>query len=114
MPLLLPESVAQDDPPGLQLSTACRTVVVSVAARDDLLSHHRRLGLLVRHPPHALHLALSQLDEQVASTAIDEVRGRPHDQPQRNEPHRRGGDHRCSELDGWLAGERDGLPRVER
>ena len=28
------------------------------AVRDDLRSHHRRLGFLVCHPPHALHMAL--------------------------------------------------------
>ena len=39
------------------------------AARDDLRSHHRRFGLLLRH---AVHLALRLLDEQVATTAADE------------------------------------------
>ena len=36
---------------------------VSVAAREDLRSHHRGLGFLVRHPPHAVHVALRLLDE---------------------------------------------------
>ena len=102
MPLGLPESIAQDHPPGLQLSTPCGIVGVGVAASDDLRSHHCRFGLLV---PHALHLALRLSDEQVAPTATDEVCGRPHDQLQRNEPHSRDGDHRGSELDGGLAGE---------
>ena len=50
-------------------------MVFSVAARDGLRSHHRRFGLLLRHPPHAVHLTLRLSDEQVALTAIDEVRG---------------------------------------
>ena len=48
---------------------------VGVAARDDLRSHHRGFALLLRHPPHVVHLALRLSDEQVAPTAIDEVRG---------------------------------------
>ena len=112
MPLELPESVAQDHPLGLQFSTPCG--IVEVTARDNLRSHHCRFGLLQRHPPHALHLALRLFDKQVAPTAIDEVRGRSHGQLQRNEPHSRDGDHGGSELDGGLAGEWAGLPRVER
>ena len=46
-------------------------------------------------------------------TAIDEVCGRPHDQQQGSEPHRRDGDEGGSALDGGLAGEWTGLPRVE-
>ena len=72
---LITLSVAQDHPLGLQLSTPCGTVGVGVTERDDLRSHHRRFGFLVGHPPHAVHLALRLSDEQVASTAIDEVRG---------------------------------------
>ena len=63
-----------------------------------------RFGLLLCHPSHVVHLALRLSDEQVASTAIDEVRGRSHDQLQRNEPCSRYGNHRGSELDGGLAG----------
>ena len=85
-----------------------------VAAGDDLRSHHRRFGLLLCHPSHVVRLALRLSDEQVASAAIDQVCGRSHDQLQRNEPHSRDCDHRGSELDGRLAGERAGLPRVER
>ena len=97
-----PTSAAQDHPLGLQLSTACGTVGVGVAARDDLRSHHRRFGLLLRRPPHAVHLALRLPDEQVASTTPDEVLRRSHDQLLRSdEPHSRDGDHRSCEL-GWL------------
>ena len=75
MPLGLPESVAQDHPRGLQFSTPSGVVGVGVTARDDPRSHHRRFGFLVRHPPHAVHLALRLLDEEVAPAAIDEVCG---------------------------------------
>ena len=49
----------------------------------------------------------------MASTAIDEVRGRSHDQLQRDEPHSRDGDHGGGELDGGLARKGVGLPSVE-
>ena len=58
-------SAAQEHLFGLQLSTTRGIVGVGAAARDDLRSHRRRLGLLVRHPPHALHLALRLPNEQV-------------------------------------------------
>ena len=92
----LPTSIAQDHPLGLQLPTPCGIVVVSVAAGHDLRSHHRRFGLLLRHPPHAVHLALRLSEEQVATTATDELRGRSHDQLQRDEPHGYDSDHRGS------------------
>ena len=114
MPLGFPESVAEDHPPGPRLSTPCGIVGLGVAARDNLRGHHRRFGLLSRHPPHAVHLALRLSDEQVAPIATDEVCGRPHDQLQRNEPHGRDSDYGGVELNGWLAGERAGLPCVER
>ena len=109
MPLGFPTSAAQDHPLGLQLSTACGTLGVGVVARDDSRSHHRRVGLFLRHPPHALHLALRLSDEQVSPTAADEVRGRFHRQLQRNEPnhtvsdgdHRGGEPQRCA---GWRMG----------
>ena len=75
MPLGFPESVAQDHSRGLQLSTACGIVGFGVAASDNLRSHHRRFGFLLRHPPHVVHLALRLSDEQVAPTATDEVCG---------------------------------------
>ena len=87
---------------------------VGVAAGDDLRCRRRRFGLLLCHPSRVVHLAFRLSDEQVASTAIDEVRGQSHDQQQRNEPRSRDGDHRGSELDGGLVGERAGLPRIER
>ena len=65
MPLGLPESIAQEYPPGLQLSAPCGTGVLGVAARDNSRSNHRRFGLLLRHPPHVIHLALRLSDEQV-------------------------------------------------
>ena len=33
-------------------------VGLGVAARDNLRGHHCRIGLFLRHPPHALHLTL--------------------------------------------------------
>ena len=75
MRLGLPESVAQDHPLDLYLPTPSGTVEFGVAASDNLRSHHCRFGLLLRHPPHASHLALRLLDEQVAPTSTDEVCG---------------------------------------
>ena len=64
MPWWFPTSAAQDHPRGLQLPATCGTVGVRDAARDHRRSHHRRFGL---------HLALRLPDEQVATTAADEV-----------------------------------------
>ena len=65
MPLGLPESIAQDRSPGLQLPTPRGTTGFRVASSDNLRGHHCGVGLFLRHPPHALHLALRLSDEQV-------------------------------------------------
>ena len=75
MPLGLPESIFQDHSSGLQLSTPHWTVGFGVAASDNLRGHHCRICLFLRHPPHALHLALRLFDEQAAPASIDEVCG---------------------------------------
>ena len=55
-------------------------------------------GSVLCHPSHVVHLALRLSDEQVASTKVDKVRGRSHDQLQRNEPHSRDCDHRGTQV----------------
>ena len=109
-PMELPTSAAQDHPPGLQLSTAFGIVGVGVAARDDLRSHHRRLGpsRVPSSTCSSSRLGLpDELMSNVASTTSDEVRGRSHDQLQRDEPRCLVSDHRSCELDdgpGWRTG----------
>ena len=80
VPLGLPKSSAQDHPRGLQLSTTC--VAASQFSASSAVwdcagqrRNHRRFGLLLCHPAHVVHLALRLSDKQVATTAIDEVRG---------------------------------------